>query len=98
MATARTAKTSKPAAKQPLWNLRELYTSRKDPKLERDFKALERGCAAFAKAYRGRVARLAAPTLAKALAELERIVKERQRVWQLTIKRGDKLMQLQVGG
>ncbi len=79
MATARPAKSAKPAksagraAKQPLWNLRELYTSRKDPKLERDFKALERGCAAFAKAYRGRLARLAAPTLAKALAELEKI-------------------------
>ena len=29
---------------------------------------------------------------------LERIVKDRQRIWQLAIKRGDKLMQLQVGG
>jgi Do/DeqQ family serine protease len=29
---------------------------------------------------------------------LERVVKDRQRLWQLTIKRGDKLVQLQVGG
>ncbi len=73
MATARSAKTSKTAAKQPLWDLRELYASRKDPKLERDFRSLERACAAFAKAYRGKVARLAAPSLARALGELEKI-------------------------
>ncbi|MCB9513021.1 MAG: M3 family oligoendopeptidase [Candidatus Latescibacteria bacterium] len=59
--------------KKILWDLSALYTSREDPKLERDFKALERGCAAFAKSYRGKVARLAAPSLAKALGELEKI-------------------------
>lgn len=76
MATARPAKSAKSAksvAKEPLWDLSALYTSRKDPKLERDFKALERACTAFAKSYRGRVARLAAPTLLKALGELEKI-------------------------
>ena len=56
--------------KKILWDLSALYTSREDPKLERDFKALERGCAAFAKSYRGKVARLAAPSLAKALGDL----------------------------
>jgi S1-C subfamily serine protease len=32
------------------------------------------------------------------VAQLERIVKDRQRVWALAIKRGDKILQLQVGG
>ena len=40
------------------WDLSELYTSRKDPKLEKDFRALEQGCRRIAKRYRGQVAQL----------------------------------------
>ncbi len=32
------------------------------------------------------------------LATLERVIKDRPRLWQLAIKRGDKILQLQVGG
>jgi oligoendopeptidase F len=64
---------SKAHNSQPRWKLGELYTGPKDPKLERDFKALERGAKAFAKSYHGKVAKLDIPSLAKALAERERL-------------------------
>lgn len=74
MASARKSKT-KADPKQIHWDLSELYTGRDDRKLERDFRALEQGCRKFAGNYRGKVARLDSPALAKALAELEKIEK-----------------------
>ncbi len=55
------------------WLLDELYRDREDPKLDKDFKALERGCKRFAKDYHGRVGKLDAVELKKALTALERI-------------------------
>lgn len=74
MATAAKSKrSSKLDPKQIHWDLSELYKGRNDPKLERDFKALERGCANFAGDYRGKVGKLAAPALLQALKNLEKI-------------------------
>ncbi|MCP4545230.1 MAG: M3 family oligoendopeptidase [bacterium] len=55
------------------WNLSELYTGQDDPKLEKDFKSMERACKTFAKNYRGRVGKLDAKEMRKALKAMEKI-------------------------
>ena len=81
MATSSKRKT-KSTPRKIYWDLSELYSGQKDPKLERDFKAMERGCKKFAADYRGKIAKLSSPELAKALAELEKVEKY---LWRIAI-------------
>lgn len=57
------------------WNLDELYSSKDDPRIEKDFKALNRHCAAFAKKYRGQVRSMTVDELLSAMKDRERIEK-----------------------
>lgn len=56
------------------WNLHQLYTSVKDPKIERDQKEADRAVAQFARKYRKNKKHLTHPAaLAKALLEYEKL-------------------------
>ncbi len=55
----------------PVWDLTDFYASPKDPKIAAEFKALEKEASAFAKANMGKLAKLSADALAKAVAEFE---------------------------
>jgi oligoendopeptidase F len=73
MATA--TKKNKIDPKKIHWDLGALYSGKDDKKLERDFKALERGCARFNTEYRGKIAKMDAAALLAALKNLEKIEK-----------------------
>src|SRR5688572_20394378 len=53
------------------WDLSHLYAGPDDPQIEKDLSGALAAATAFAERYRGRVASLAAPELARALDELE---------------------------
>lgn len=55
----------------PVWNLADLYPSHGDATVARDLQWCERKAATFAKAYQGKVGKLAAAAFAKAIAEYE---------------------------
>lgn len=62
-------------APQTHWNLNLLYTSPKDPHIERDLRAMERACALFEKKYRSsNKYRTSIPALKTALHEYERLI------------------------
>ncbi|MFO0389023.1 MAG: M3 family oligoendopeptidase [Alphaproteobacteria bacterium] len=65
--------TSKKAVVQklPEWDLSDFYDSIKDSKIEKDYKHLEKLCAAFAKNYDGKITQLSGAALAKAITEYE---------------------------
>jgi len=67
------AKTAKIDPKKTLWDLSELAKGKDDPKIERNFKAFEKGAKAFADKYRGKVAKLGPAAMLTALKELEKI-------------------------
>jgi oligoendopeptidase F len=75
------ARKTKTNVKNVLWDLSPLYTGQDDPKLERDFRAIERGCRNFGKNYRGQIKKLDAKGLLKALRDLEKIEKITYRVF-----------------
>lgn len=64
---------AKAAAKLPVWDLTDLYTSPKDPAVARDVKALGNKASAFAKTYAGKLAKLSANGLAGAISEYEKL-------------------------
>ena len=67
---AETATTGGPAA-GVRWDLSDLYQGPDDPQIEKDLAGALAAANAFAERYRGRVASLAAPDLARAVDELE---------------------------
>ena len=67
-------KTSKSRpANFPVWDLSDLIAAPAAPKIKLGLAAGKRAAAAFAKAYEGKVAKLAAPAFGRAFAEYERI-------------------------
>ncbi len=66
------AKAKKPAA-LPVWDLTDLYASPTDPKVARDLKSLSKKASEFAKAYAGKIGKLAPDAFAQAIAEYERL-------------------------
>jgi oligoendopeptidase F len=57
----------------PEWNLADLYPGRDSPELAADLAASERGAAAFAARYEGKLAGLSGDELGAAIAEYERL-------------------------
>ncbi len=57
----------------PVWDLSDLVASPAAPKIKSGLAVAKRDAAAFAKAYEGKVAKLAAPAFGRAFAEYERI-------------------------
>jgi oligoendopeptidase F len=70
MATKKTAPAKKPVA-LPEWDLSDFYASPTAPSVVKDFDKLEKLCTDFCKNYEGKVAKLPAATLAKAIADYE---------------------------
>jgi len=66
-------KTAKIDPKKTLWDLSELAKGKDDPKIERNFKAYEKGAEAYAAKYRGRIAKLDADEMLTALKEMEKL-------------------------
>jgi len=66
-------KSAKLDVKKTLWDLSELAKGKDDPKIEKNFKAYEKGAEDFAAKHRGRVAKLDADGMLAALEELERL-------------------------
>jgi oligoendopeptidase F len=72
MAKKNAPKLAAPAAIRDTWNLALMYSSPSDPRLERDLRAIERGCAEFEKRWRPQAKKLGQlPTLARALNDYE---------------------------
>ncbi|MGE0755068.1 MAG: M3 family oligoendopeptidase, partial [Alphaproteobacteria bacterium] len=69
---ARAAKTKK-GASLPEWDLSDFYNAPDSPSLLKDLQKLRKLCKQFATDYQGKVAGLAAPRLAQAIAEYEKI-------------------------
>lgn len=59
--------------KLPEWDLSDLYDAIDAPAIVRDFKKSEKMCLSFAKTYEGKVAKLSAAELHKAITEYEKI-------------------------
>ncbi len=59
--------------KLPLWDLKDLYKSSKDPKISLDLLSIEKKSQNFEKKYEKKVAKLSSPNLYKAISELEKI-------------------------
>ena len=57
----------------PTWDLSALYKGLKDPAIARDIAKLKKDAAAFAQDYQGKVAKLPADTLAKAVSDYENL-------------------------
>lgn len=55
------------------WDLSDLYAGADDPKITRDFEALETRAQAFAEMYRGRIGNLLPSEFAQALTGYEAI-------------------------
>ena len=55
--------------KLPLWNLKDLYKSSKDPKISLDLLSIEKKSKNFEKKYEKKVAKLSSPNLYKAIKE-----------------------------
>ena len=55
----------------PEWDLSDFYASQDSPQISKDFTKLEKLCTDFHKAYEGKVVKLNAAQLAKAIAEYE---------------------------
>jgi len=72
-ATMASKKTAKIDPKKTLWDLNELAKGKDDPKIDRNFKAFEKGAKVFSKKYRGKVSKLGPAAMLTALKELERI-------------------------
>ncbi|MFZ4540387.1 MAG: M3 family oligoendopeptidase [Rickettsiales bacterium] len=70
MASKKTATKTKAL---PVWDLKDLYASPKDPKINADLKSLEKKAANFAKAYAGKLASLSGDQLAIALRDYEKM-------------------------
>lgn len=72
---ASTAKAHKSGSEGIKWDLSDLYTGLDDSRIERDTKGLIKKSAAYEKKYRGRInsKTITAPTLFKAVSELESI-------------------------
>ena len=61
-------------AEEILWDLGDLYSGGSDPQLEKDLSESTKRAASFASSYRGRIAALDAPELARLLQEYEQIL------------------------
>jgi oligoendopeptidase F len=57
----------------PEWDLSDFYASHDAPAVAKDYVKAEKLCAAFAKAYQGKVIKLSGDALGKAIAEFEAI-------------------------
>ena len=55
----------------PAWDLGDFYASPDDAAIDKDFAKAGKLCAAFAKAYEGKVSKLTGAQLGKAIAEYE---------------------------
>ena len=64
----------------PHWDLTDLYNGMTDPRIERDLRRVQKACGAFAKQYRGKLARAGGKTLAAAIREYESISERLSRV------------------
>ena len=62
-----------PAGDLPRWNLADLYKGPDDPAIETDLTWAQERAAAFAEAYKGRLAALSGDDLGKAVQEYEAI-------------------------
>ncbi len=61
-------------AEEVLWDLGDLYSGGSDPRLEKDLSESKQRAESFASSYRGRIAALGAPELARLLQEYEQIL------------------------
>ena len=61
-------------AEEVLWDLGDLYSGGSDPRLEKDLSESTKRAESFASSYRGRIAALDAPELARLLQEYEQIL------------------------
>ncbi len=71
--TAKSASKKNSAEALPRWNLKDLYPGINSKEVEADIAKVAKKCAAFAKAYDGKVVKLDAEGLGKAIAEFEQI-------------------------
>lgn len=72
VAARQTARTSWPKD-PPVWDLSDLYPAIDHPQVGKDIRACKAQAAKFRKAYEGKVAKLKAADLAKAIAEYEKL-------------------------
>ena len=73
MARSSVKKAAKFDPKKTLWNLDELAKGKDDPKIERNFRAFEKGATRFAEKYRGKVSKMGPAAMLTALKALEKI-------------------------
>ena len=57
----------------PAWDLSDMYKSIKDEKISKDLEKIRKGNLAFAKKYKGKLAKLSADNFAKMLSEREKL-------------------------